>query len=156
MHEEIPKSTSSHGPAASSHGPAAKTPEETLHRQERKEHHGIEAVAVAGGAATGAMVGAAAGPPGAIAGAVVGGVIGALSCVVLDREVRRQEEDHLEQDRQSSSDDDVISRRATARKEKHKLDRADGKTPTGNDTPPESDLMAVMDEMDGVDSRKKT
>jgi hypothetical protein len=28
------------------------------------------------------------------AGAVVGGVIGVLSCVVLDREVRRQEEDH--------------------------------------------------------------
>ena len=88
--------------------PAPGSPEAMIQKEERQKYHQIEAVAVAGGAATGALAGAVAGPPGAIAGAVVGGVVSAITCLVLDREERRQEIDQVEMDRQATIDEDAL------------------------------------------------
>jgi formiminotetrahydrofolate cyclodeaminase len=88
---------------------SGETPEEYIQKEERRGYHQAEAAAVAGGAATGALVGAVAGPPGAIAGAVVGGLVSAVSCLVLDREERREEIKHVIDDREAKKDEEALA-----------------------------------------------
>jgi hypothetical protein len=122
MHEERPTRQTQKPAQPSPEQAAEQAVEQAIQHQDRKDYHQIEAVAVAGGMATGALAGAVAGPPGAVVGAVVVGVVSAVTCLVLDREERRDDAKQIEMDRQAAIDDETIARRASAKQDASRLE----------------------------------
>ena len=83
-----------------------RTPEEIVHRAERRAHLAVEVVETLAGAAAGAAVGALGGPVGMAAGAVIGAAAGAAVGIESEKEEHVRAEHEKELDRIGEDDDE--------------------------------------------------